>query len=107
MSTKIKKISHVSTSEKNSINSEAGDSTANEVLEVSDEPILDGFIIEEKKTPVLIEQIVTPIIETPQMDQQFNYSKSNMQKVYMRVNNEYKQAIVYLSNSPVVVYLAK
>jgi hypothetical protein len=79
----------------------------NEVPEDPDEPIPDDPIIEEEEPPVPIEQIVTPIIETPWTDQHFNYSESSMQKVYIRVKNEYKQAAVYLSGSPVTVHLNK
>lgn len=54
-----------------------------------------------------IEQIVTPIPPINHVNQQFNYSKSNIKEVYIRVNSEYKQAIVYLSNKPTVVHLSK
>ncbi len=70
--------------------------------EIPDEPI-----VEEEEPPALIEQIITPITEVSWTDQQFDYSESSLQKVYVRVNNEYKQAAVYLSGSPVVVHLTK
>jgi hypothetical protein len=63
-------------------------------------------IPDEPPTPP-IEQVVTPIIETSWTDQQFNYSKSSVQKVYIRVNNEYKQAVAYLSNKASAVHLNK
>ncbi len=67
--------------------------------------------IEEPLVP--IEQTITPITTVPWTDQQFDYSESSIQKVYIKVYNEdkqeseYKQAAVYLSGSPVVVHLTK
>jgi hypothetical protein len=73
-----------------------------EVPGIPDEPSID-----EDEPLVPIEQIVTPVTETPWTDQQFNFSLPSMKKVYIRVNNEYKQAAVYLSDSPVAVHLNK
>lgn len=68
----------------------------------------DDPIIDDPLGPITpIEQIVTPIVPTTLVNQQFNYSRSSTKKVYIRVNNEYKQAAVYLSDSPVVVHLIK
>lgn len=70
--------------------------------EIPDEP----SIIEE--VPIVsIDQTVTPITEIPWTNKQFNYGKSSIQKVYIRVNDEYSQAAVYLSDSPVAIHLNK
>jgi hypothetical protein len=63
--------------------------------------------IEDEEPPVPIEQIITPITTTSFANQQFDYSKPNTQKVYVRINNEYKQADTYLLDSSVVVHLIK
>lgn len=72
-------------------------------IDLPDEPGVD-----DPPTPIEpVEQIVTPIIPTTLVKQQFNYSRSSVKKIYIRVNNEYKQAIAYLSNRPVIVHLTK
>lgn len=78
-----------------------------ETPDIPDEPIPDEPVIEEEDPPVLIEQIITPITTIPWTNKQFNYSESSAQKVYIRINNEYKQAAVYLLDSPAVVHLNK
>jgi hypothetical protein len=73
-------------------------------IPIPDVPIPDEPIVEDDP-PVPIEQVVTPITETHLTDQQFNYSKPSIKKVYIRVANEYKQAVAYLSNKASVVHL--
>jgi hypothetical protein len=68
-------------------------------------PEIPGIPDEPPTTP--IEQVVTPIIETSWTDQQFNYNEPSIQKVYVKINDEYKQAAVYLFGSPAVVHLNK
>jgi hypothetical protein len=75
-------------------------------IDIPDEP--DPSTPIEPIEPVEpIVQIVTPITPSTCINQQFNFSKSSIKKVYIRVNNEYKQTIVYLSNKPITVYLNK
>ena len=62
--------------------------------------------VEDEDTYEPVEQTITPI-STTETSQQFDYSEASAQKVYIRVNNEYKQAEVYLTGSPVVVHLTK
>lgn len=72
-------------------------------VDIPEEPTID-----EPPVPTApVEQIVTPLLPTTSVNRQFNYSKSNIKEVYIRVNNEYKQAIVYLSNRPIVLHLNK
>jgi hypothetical protein len=78
-----------------------------ETPDIPDEPIPDEPVIEEEDPPAPLEQVVTPITEIPWVDQQFNYSKPSVKKIYIRVNNEYKQAVVYLSNKPSIAHLNK
>jgi hypothetical protein len=74
--------------------------------DIPDEPVIpDVPIVEDEEPPVPIEQVVTTITETHLTDQQFNYSKPSIKKVYIRVDNEYKQAVAYLSNKTSVVHL--
>ena len=62
----------------------------------------------EDEEPVTPEkQIITLITTDSFKNQQFDYSKTNRQKVFIRINNEYKQADAYLLGSPVVVYLTE
>lgn len=70
------------------------------------DPDVPPSIEEEEEPPEPIKQVVTPIIITV-ADQQFNYSKADTQKVYLKVKNEYKQAEVYLAGKPVAVHLNK
>lgn len=63
--------------------------------------------VEDEEPVVPIEQIITPITTDSLTNQQFDYSESRTQKAYIKVNNEYKQAIVYLSASPVAIHLTK
>ena len=72
-----------------------------------DEPTPDEPIIEDEEPTVPIEQIITPITIDSLTNQQFDYSKTNAQKVYIRIDSEYKQADTYLLDSPVTVYLIK
>lgn len=72
--------------------------------EIPDDPPEEPDI---EEPPIIIEQVVVPITPTTWTDQQFNYSKSSIKKAYIRVNNEYKQVIAYLSNKPVIVHVNK
>lgn len=74
----------------------------NETPEDPDEP----SVVDDEPT-VPIKQVVTPLMETSWADQQFNYSEPSIQKVYVKINDEYKQAAVYLFGSPAVVHLNK
>jgi hypothetical protein len=62
--------------------------------------------VEDEDTYEPVEQTITPI-STTETSQQFDYSEASAQKVYIRVDNEYKQAEVYLAGSPAVVHLTK
>jgi hypothetical protein len=62
--------------------------------------------VEDEDTYEPVKQTITPI-STTEISQQFDYSEASAQKVYVRVNNEYKQAEVYLAGSPAVVHLTK
>ena len=76
--------------------------------EIPDELVEPDEPIEEDEEPVEpIEQVITPITTDSLTNQQFDYSEAKSQKVYIRVNNEYKQAEVYLAGSPAVVHLTK
>ena len=63
--------------------------------------------VEDEDPIVPVEQIIIPITTDSLTNQQFDYRRVNTQRVYIRVNNEYKQADVYLSNKPVIAYLTK
>ena len=79
------------------------------VLENGDEipeiPIEPDVEDDEPTEP--IDQVVTPITDGSWVDQQFNSGLESIKKVYIKVNNEYKQAAVYLSNNPVILHLNK
>ena len=62
--------------------------------EIPDEPIID-----DEDPPVIVEQIITPIITDLFANQQFDYSETDTQKIYVRVNNKYKQTAIYLYSS--------
>ena len=75
-------------------------------IAIPDIPIPDVPIIDDDP-PTPVEQIVTPITSTTWANQQFNNSKPSVKKVYIRINNEYKQAVAYLLDNPVAVHLNK
>lgn len=86
---------------------ENGNETPDEPV-IPDEPVTpDEPVVVEDTRPEPIEQTVTPIVSDTWTNQRFNYSKSSIKKVYLRVANEYKQAVVYLSNKPIIVHLNK
>jgi hypothetical protein len=66
----------------------------------------DDTVEDEEPTEPII-QVVTPITDNSWTDQQFNSGIESIKKVYIKVNNEYKQAAVYLSNNPVILHLNK
>jgi hypothetical protein len=75
--------------------------------EIPDDPDEPGDepTVEDEEPYVPIEQVVTPVTSTTWTDRQFNYSATSTKKVYIKVNNDYKQAAVYLSNNPVILHL--
>ena len=79
----------------------------NEASEIDPSETPDDEIEEDEEPAEPIKQIITPITTGSFTNQQFDYSESNLQNVYIRVNNEYKQAAVYLSGNPVVVHIPK
>lgn len=76
-------------------------------IDIPEEPTPEEPVVIEDVPPTPIEQIVTPITSTTWTTQQFNYSRPSIKKVYIRVNNEYKQTVAYLSNKPSMVHINK